>query len=195
MKFFKKLLITLCLCCSFGMLPAQASDVLVVYFSRAGNQHNGDLKIGNTAVVAQMIAKETGADIFEVKPVVDNYNLPYQQLTEYAKKEKEDNLRPAFAGQVDNLDAYKIVFIGSPVWWGDYPMIMYSFFDKHNLNGKKIVPFVTHEGSGLSAMDLRLKSIYANAQVTSGLAIKGTQVTENPEEVLQQVKNFLKEVE
>ena len=57
--------------------PAEAnqkSDVLVVYFSRTGEQYNvGVIEEGNTAIVARMIAAETGADLFEILPTDDHY--------------------------------------------------------------------------------------------------------------------------
>ena len=52
------------------------SDVLVVYFSRTGEQYNvGEIDKGNTVIVAEMIAEETGADVFEILPEEDYY--PY----------------------------------------------------------------------------------------------------------------------
>jgi len=41
------------------------SDMLVIYFSRTGEQYNvGVIDKGNTAIAAEMIAEQTGADIF-----------------------------------------------------------------------------------------------------------------------------------
>ena len=48
------------------------SRILVVYFSRTGEQYTvGVIDHGNTAIVAEMIAEETGADLFEVLPADD----------------------------------------------------------------------------------------------------------------------------
>ena len=168
-----------------------ASDTLVVYLSRAGNQIYGDIAEGNTAIVAKLIAKELNADIFEIKPKVDNYNLPYRALTELASEEKEKQLRPEYIGRIDNLDSYSIVYIGSPVWWGDYPMIMYTFFEHNDLNGKTLIPFSTHEGSGLSGFDLRLKALFKSAKVLPGLALKGNKVQEDRSFAETEVKKFL----
>ncbi|MGS6024093.1 flavodoxin [Limosilactobacillus fermentum] len=49
-----------------------------------------------------------------------------------------------------DVSKYDTIYIGSPIWWGQYPMIMFTFFDKENLNGKTIIPFTTHAGSGLA---------------------------------------------
>lgn len=50
------------------------SDVLVVYFSRTGEQYTvGVIDKGNTAIVAEMIIERTGADSFEILPEEDYY--------------------------------------------------------------------------------------------------------------------------
>ncbi|WP_260163286.1 flavodoxin [Leuconostoc mesenteroides] len=48
-----------------------------------------------------------------------------------------------------DVSGYNTVFVGAPVWWGDYPMVVYTFLDAVDLNGKNVVPFATSEGSGL----------------------------------------------
>ena len=139
--------------------PAEAnqkSDVLVVYFSRTGKQYNvGVIEEGNTAIVARMIAAETGADLFEILPTDDHYPLTYNELTDVAKREQRENARPGYTGQVPDLAPYTAIFIGAPVWWGDWPMILYTFFETNGdaLAGKTLIPFSTHEGSGLSGFD------------------------------------------
>ena len=164
LKFLRSLLIT-GLLSLFYISQAFASDTLVVFFSRTGNQFNGNITEGNTAIVAKIIAKELNADTFEIKPKEDNYNLQYRALTELARDEKDKGLRPEYIGKIDNLDSYSTIFIGSPVWWGDFPMIMYTFLEHNDLNGKTLIPFATHEGSGLAGFDLRLKDLFKSAKV------------------------------
>ncbi len=75
--------------------------MLVVYFSRTGEQYTvGVIDHGNTAIVAEMIADETGADLFEILPVDDHYPMTYDELTDVAKQEQNENARPAYAGEV-----------------------------------------------------------------------------------------------
>ena len=72
-----------------------------MYFSRTGEQYTvGVIDHGNTAIVAEMIADETDADFFEVVPEDDHYPMTYTELTDVAKKEQNDNARPAYAGEV-----------------------------------------------------------------------------------------------
>ena len=173
------------------------SDVLVVYFSRTGEQYNvGEIDKGNTAIVAEMIAEETGADVFEILPEEDYYPYTYAELTDVAKQEQKENARPAYAGEVPDLEQYTTVFIGSPVWWGDWPMIMYTFFEENAdaLAGKTLIPFSTHEGSGLSGFDSKLSSACPDSTVGEGLAIKGSDAQNEQDDVKDTVNEWLSEL-
>ena len=100
---------------------------LVIYFSRTGEQYNvGTIDKGNTEIVAEMIAENTGADLFEILPEDDHYPVTYAELTEVAKKEQSEHASIPFRGELPDLHQYEAVFVGSPVWWGDWPMIMYT---------------------------------------------------------------------
>ena len=170
------------------------ADALVIYFSRTGEQYVvGVIDKGNTAIVAEMIAEETGADLFEVLPEDDHYPMTYDALTDVAKQEQNDNARPAYAGQVPDLSRYDTIFIGAPVWWGDWPMILYTFFENNaeGLAGKTLIPFSTHEGSGLSGFDKKLASACPNSTVGEGLAIRGNDCQNDKEGVRQRVTDWL----
>ena len=154
---------------------AAGSNAIVVYFSRTGEQYSvGVIDEGNTAIVAKMIAEKTGADIFETLPETDYYPYTYTELTEVAKKEQNENARPAIGSALPVMSKYDTVFIGAPVWWGDWPMIMYTFFESTDLSGKKLIPFSTHEGSGLSGFDGKLSAAVPDAEVLTGLAVRGS---------------------
>ena len=173
---------------------AAGSDALVVYFSRTGEQYTvGVIDHGNTAIVAEMITEKTGADLFEIIPEEDHYPMTYAELTEVAKKEQNDNARPAYAGEAPDLSGYGTIFIGSPVWWGDWPMIMYTFFEENAdaLAGKNLVPFSTHEGSGLSGFDRKLASACPDSTVLDGLAIRGNDAQNKQKEVRETVNDWL----
>ncbi len=122
---------------------------LIAYFSRPGDQYGtGSVEKGNTAIVARMIADKTKGDLFEIKVENDVYPNTYNALVEYAKKEKQQHARPEIAGRVADIDGYDEIFVGYPNWWGDMPMPVYSFLEKHGLTAEKVRHFCTHEGSG-----------------------------------------------
>ncbi len=171
-----------------------SSRVLVVYFSRTGEQYNvGVIDKGNTAIVAEIIAESAGADIWEVLPADDHYPTKYSALTDVAKQEQNDNARPAYAGEAPNLSQYDTIFIGAPVWWGDWPMIMYTFFEnnKDGLSGKTLIPFSTHEGSGLSGFDKKLAAACPDSSIKDGIAIRGQDAQKDQDSVRAKVDEWV----
>lgn len=159
------------------------SKVLTVFFSHAGENYSvGNVKVGNTKLVADEIQKRTGGDEFEIV-AEKSYDMPYSQLIEIAKEEAKRGEKPAFKGEVKNIEQYDTIFIGGPIWWGTYPQVMFTFFEKYDLNGKIIIPFTTHEGSGLANTVEDVKRAYPKAKVMEGFAVYGHEVRESMQKV------------
>lgn len=170
------------------------SKILVVYFSRTGEQYDvGVIDKGNTAIVADMIIEVTKADSFEILPNEDYYPYTYDELTDVALQEQKDNARPAYAGVVPDLTKYDTIFIGAPVWWGDWPMICYTFFENNAdaLSGKTLIPFSTHAGSGLSGFDKKLAAVCPDSTIGKGLAISGSDAQKAQDNVRKTVNEWL----
>ena len=163
---------------------------LVVFFSHAGDNYSvGNIKEGNTKIVADYITELTGADQFEIK--TSKYDgMAYGPLCDLAKEEQQNGELPEFEGEIDHLEAYGTIFIGGPVWWGTYPQVMFTFFKKYDLNGKTIIPFTTHEGSGLGNCVKDVKQAYPNATVTGEFSIYGHEVREGKEHVAKWLKKL-----
>ena len=148
---------------------------LVVFFSHAGENYAvGNIEVGNTKIVADYISEFTGAEQFEIVAEKD-YDMPYNKLIQVAKGEANKGELPAYKGDID-VSKYDTIFIGGPIWWGTYPQVMFTFFRDHDLNGKTIIPFVTHEGSGLASTVSDIKKAWPNATVKEGFAIYGHEV-------------------
>lgn len=162
---------------------------LVVFFSHTGDNYSvGNIKVGNTKIVADYISEFTGADQFEIK--TKKYDgMAYTPLTELAKEEQQNGELPPFEGKVD-VSKYDVIFIGGPVWWGTYPQVMFTFFKKYDLNGKTIIPFTTHEGSGLGSCVKDVKKAYPNANVQQGFSIYGHDVRTGKERVEKWLKKL-----
>ena len=163
--------------------------VLVVFFSHAGENYAvGNIEVGNTKIVADYISEFTGADQFEIVAVKD-YDMPYNKLIQVAKEEANNGELPAYKGDID-VSQYDTVFIGGPIWWGTYPQVMFTFFKDHDLNGKTIIPFVTHEGSGLASTVSDIKKAWPNAIVKDGFAIYGHEVRSGKAKVEKWIKGL-----
>ena len=171
------------------------SEILVLFFSRTGEQYDvGVIEKGNTAIVAEMIAEATGADLYEVLPADDHYPTTYKELTDVGLQEQRVGARPAYAGELPDFENYGTIFIGAPVWWGDWPMIMYTVFESTPLSGKTLIPFSTHAGSGLSGFDRSLAAAFPECTIAKGLAIAGTDAQNNPDKVRVTVTSWLSEL-
>ncbi len=155
---------------------AHNGKALVVFFSHAGDNYAvGNVEVGNTKIVADYITEMTGADQFEI--VTHKYDgMAYTPLTRLAQQEAQDGELPPYEGTVPDLSRYDTIFVGGPIWWGTYPRVMFTFFKQNDLNGKTIIPFVTHEGSGLASTVDDVKAAYPRATVTQGFAIYGHEV-------------------
>ena len=147
---------------------------VVVFFSHAGDNYAvGNIEVGNTKIVADYITELTGAEQFEI--VTHKYDgMAYDALIKLAQEETRNGELPEYEGDID-LSKYDTVFIGGPVWWGTYPQVMFSFFKKHanDLKGKTVVPFTTHEGSGLASCVEDVKAALPGANVQKGFSIYG----------------------
>lgn len=171
----------------------KSKKVLVVFFSRTGENYAvGNIEKGNTHIIAEMIAKESEGKLFRIE-TVKPYPDEYKACVEIAKTEKENNARPEVKGDV-KVEDYDVVFLGYPNWWGDMPMAVYTFIEKHDWNGKTVIPFCTHEGSGLSGTERKLKDACKGATVIEGLAIKGTTAQNSSSQALKTVQTWLKKV-
>ncbi|MDE6241802.1 MAG: NAD(P)H-dependent oxidoreductase [Anaeroplasmataceae bacterium] len=155
---------------------------LIVYYSRKGeNYWNGTIKNlakGNTEIVAEIIAKHTGGDLFEIETVKD-YSLDYHKCIDEARKELHEDERPELKSFMDSLEQYDTIFVGYPNWWGTMPMAVFTFLEHYNFTGKTILPFCTNEGSGMGSSESDLKKICKGATVKPGLSIHGAEAKES----------------
>ena len=195
------ILLILCLI-GFSVVFAQDSEnkesnmtdkkVLVVFFSRAGENYSvGNVKVGNTQIIANMISKRLSADMFQIIPV-HPYPEDYTECTKVAQNELAEEVRPSYVGDTD-ISGYDVVFIGYPNWWGDAPMPVYTFIENHDWEGKTVYPFCTHEGSGLSNLK-EISSACKGASVKQGIGIYGHVAQNETEKAKQIVSNWLDKI-
>ena len=126
----------------------------------------------STRRLAEEIVRQTGGDLLEIEPVIPyNKNRDhYGTLAAYAKKEHDEDQRPAIKNAID-LSDYDTVFIGYPMWWYTFPMIIYTLFDTVNFSGKTVVPFNTHMGSRDGGTYKTVREKARGATVLEGLPV------------------------
>lgn len=164
----------------------EQNRILIAYFSRKGNNYvNGEiinLAIGNTEVIARKLQELTGSDLFPIETTAA-YPEDYRETTEVAKVELRQNARPELTGRVPDMDGYDVVFLGYPNWWGTMPMAVHTFLEQYDFSGKTVVPFCTHEGSGMGHSERDVQKLCPKARVPAGLAIRGGRVNDADEEL------------
>jgi flavodoxin len=160
---------------------------LIAYYSRKGNNYIGgkiiNLPIGNTEVIAKKIKGFIEGDLFEIN-TLKPYPIDYDETTRVAKDELRKNARPELTDTVKNMADYDMIYLGYPNWWGTFPMAVFTFLESYDFTGKTIVPFCTHEGSGMGKSERDIKNLCPNATVLPGIDIRGGSVA-NADNVVQ----------
>ena len=168
---------------------SDGANILVAYFSRADENYSvGTIEVGNTQILAEYIVDEVGADSFHIETVTP-YPADYDECCDVAKQELNDKARPEITSSVD-MEQYDIVFLGYPIWWGDMPMAVYTFMESYDWSGKVVIPFCTHEGSGLSGTDSSIASV-TGAQVLTAIDMRGSTAQKLNDDTKQTVRTWL----
>ena len=141
---------------------------LVAYFSVSGV----------TRKVAEELAQIEEADLFEIVPETPYTAADLDWRDENSRSTvemKDPNCRPAITAKVPDMDAYDVLFIGFPIWWGREPSVVDTFLDDYDLTGKTIIPFCTSGGSGLGNTSERIRNLTGRkANVLEGKRYGGT---------------------
>ena len=137
------------------------SKKLVAYFSASGV----------TAGVAEKLAKEANADIYEIKPAVPytKADLNWMDKTSRSTIEMSDhNSRPEIADKNADISKYETLYLGFPIWWYIAPTIINSFLESYDFSGKNIILFATSGGSDFGKTLINLKSSAVGAEIIEG---------------------------
>ncbi len=170
----------------------EEDKTIIIYFSRAGENYNvGNVEKGNTEILAEIIADETGYEIFKLETVKE-YPVSYDEMLDVAKAEKNSGERPELKSRPESLEGYSRIILGYPIWWADMPMAVYTFLESYDFSGKTIYPFDTHGGSGLANTVKGISNV-TGATVEEGLAVLGSTAQNNREETVKLVREWLED--
>ena len=180
---------------------APVSNALAVYFSRVGNtdfpadvdaDSSASIRVdenglmGNAGQIAAWIAEEAGCETMEIL-TEDAYPVNYDETVNQAKQEQNEGFRPMLKADEKAVEDYDTIYLVFPNWWGDLPMPVFSFLDSHDLSGKTVNVFVTHEGSRFSGTVETIRELEPGAEVLEGLAVQGASVTDEEQNIRQWV--------
>lgn len=162
------------------------NNILIAYFTAAENSGvdaeasasystvDGE-NVGRLRAIAEMIQKNVGGELFSIQ-TEEEYPADIGDVIDQAADEQSEDARPALSTHIENLDNYDTIFVGYPNWWADLPQPLYTFFDEYDFSGKTIIPFNTHNGSGLSRTVGTIEELEPDAVVTEGFTIHESEV-------------------
>ena len=128
---------------------------LITYFSCSGN----------TKKVALKLKEVLEGDIFEIAPsipyTIDDLNWE-DENSRSSVEMKDDNSRPSIKNKITNINDYKNIYVGFPIWWYTAPRIINTFLESYDFTNKKVYLYATSGGSSLDNTYLELTKLYPN---------------------------------
>lgn len=141
------------------------SKALVTYFSAEGH----------TAKVAKSLAKQAGADLFEIVPQ-EPYtasDIKWTNPLSRCNKEKFGKKDVPIASEISSFEDYELVYIGFPIWYYSAPNIINTFIKQYDWSGKKIALFATSGGSDIGKTAAKLSPLLdGNGEIVASLLVK-----------------------
>ena len=200
------------------LLEETDGKVLIAYFTHEGNNvFNGELSDvdaitsasvqrdgdtfppqivdgehkGNTQIIAEYVAEHTGGDLFAIQLADDEkYPVDGYETLDVAQEQRAEDARPALSSHVENIADYDVIYLGFPNWWGTMPMPVFTFLEEYDFSGKTIIPFATHDGSGLGSSRRDIEEECPDAVVLDGLEIRYNEVLDAQDEVNQWIDSM-----
>lgn len=158
---------------AYSIEPVTPSEpkVLVAYFSCTNT----------TKTVAEAIhGQVSGAYLYRITPAVPytSADLNYNTDCRANREQNDPAARPEISGRVENIEQYDVIFIGYPIWWGQAPKIIYTFFESYDydFDGVTVIPFCTSGSSGIGSSATNLHASAPKANWKSGARISGNNV-------------------
>ena len=174
----KIVLLAATLMLAFSCAQNKAPKILVLYYSQNGG----------TETIAQAIAGSLGADMEAIVPV-NPYDGTYQETIARCLQEREAGTVPEIQPIKADIQAYDVIFIGYPIWFGTFAPPMAGLLNTVDFSGKTLVPFCSFGSGGLDSSIKDLEEKQPQAKVLPGYGVRAARIDAVP----QEVDRFLKE--
>ena len=190
-----------------GLIAVESRNVLIAYFSRAGNtaipegvdaMTSASLNIGkdgaaagNAEQIAKWIAEETGGDLFLIQTEY-TYPLDYEKTVDVGEGQDTDGYHPALASHVEDMGQYDTVYLVYPIWHYTLSVPMCSFLDEYDLGGKTVYAFAVHAGSRFADSISRIQDAEPGASVLEGVSVSEREMPGAKEMVLEYIRSHVK---
>ncbi len=164
-------------------------NILIAYFSHGGENLIDDRIVdlhgnGNTKQAAKELENQLSAlghkvNLFEIEPLLP-YPHSYDECNTRSRQEYQDGSIPLINAGPNGYEAYDIIFLGYPNWYGTIPGPIKAFLRDHATEGKTLIPFVTHGGQiFLYSLDA-IKELAPKAKMVEGFAIAAPYINQAP---------------
>lgn len=152
--------------------PSTGKKAVVVYFSGSGN----------TKRVAELVANETGAAIFELVPKnpYTEDDLNWRDENSRVQKEHNDTSLQNIelnSTSVPDWESYDTVLFGYPLWWREAAWPVNNFVKGNDFSGKTVIPFCTSTSDGIGDSGSKLAQMAG-----TGTWQEGMRFSENDDE-------------
>ena len=126
---------------------------------------------GTTKKVAEMIAEDAKADLYEIESKISytKDDLDWMDKKSRSSVEMRDKkYRPEIMEKEMDMSSYDEILLGFPIWWYVAPTIINTFLESYDFSGKKIILFATSGGSGFGNTVKELQPSAPDAVITEG---------------------------
>ena len=151
---------------------SSGKKAIVVYFSGSGN----------TKRVAELVANETGSELFELVPTTpySDDDLNWRDENSRVQKEHNDTSLQNIeltSTAVPDWESYNAVLFGYPLWWREAAWPVNSFVKGNDFSGKTVIPFCTSTSDGIGDSGSKLAQMAG-----TGTWQEGMRFSENDDE-------------
>ncbi len=161
-----------------SIITGCAQKPLVLYYSETGT----------TKTVAEELQKQLGADIECIEAEVP-YTGNFQETIQRGQREMQSGETPALKPLKSKISDYDVIFLGYPIWFGNYAMPIATLVKENDFAGKTIIPFCTFGSGGLNTSTEALKKALPKANIKAGYGVRTARVASAAKEL----DRFLKE--
>lgn len=112
---------------------------------------------GNTKLIAELIVKETGAELLELKPEKEIPKGGFKKFF-WGGKSVIFKDKPRLINTIPDLAPYDTIFIGTPIWAGSFTPPVNTFLSNTVISNKKLAFFACHSGGGADKCFEKLKN-------------------------------------
>ena len=156
--------------------------ILVAYFSASGVSKQ----------VANYLTQSCGGTLYEIKPQepYSESDLNWRNSNSRVYKEIHNkSIRPTLADKNAQIEKYDTILLSFPIWWYLPPLIIYSFLESYNFQGKKIILFPTSHTSGFGKIPSDIKKyVDTTTEIIQGKVSHGNVTKTEVDNWLKQIK-------